>query len=75
MFEQHKREDVESLMDRDSEFRRLYHKHKELDEKVRDAGLGVLPMDDVTLNALKKQKLWAKDKLTLIWERRRSAAH
>jgi uncharacterized protein YdcH (DUF465 family) len=75
MFEQHDREDVESLMHRDSEFRQLYHKHKELDGKVRDADLGVLPMDDVTLHNPKKEKLRAKDKLTLMWERRRAAAH
>lgn len=75
MFEQHDREDVESLMSRDSEFRQLYHKHRELDSKVRDAELGVLPMDDVTLHNLKKEKLWAKDKLTVMWERRKSAAH
>ena len=75
MFEQHDREAVESLMHVDSEFRQLYHKHKEIDGKVRDAELGVLPMDVVTLHTLKKQKLWAKDKLTLIWERRRAAAH
>ena len=75
MFEQHDRDDVESLMHRDSEFRQLYHKHKELDSKVRDAELGVLPMDDVTLHNLKKEKLWAKDKLTVMWARHNAAAH
>ncbi len=68
MFEQHEIEDVESLMNRNTEFRQLVHKHKELDNKVRDAELGVLPMDEVTLHNLKKQKLWAKDKLTVMWE-------
>ncbi len=68
MFEQHEIEDVESLMSRNTEFRQLVHKHKELDNKVRDAELGVLPMDEVTLHNLKKQKLWAKDKLTVMWE-------
>lgn len=73
MFEQHEIEDVESLMSSNTEFRQLYHKHKELDSKVRDAELGVLPMDDVTLHNLKKEKLWAKDKLTHMWESRRSS--
>ena len=45
-------------------------KHRELDKQVRDAELGVLPIDDVTLGRLKKEKLWAKDKLTHIWEHR-----
>ena len=70
MFEQHEREDVESLMHSNTEFRQLYHLHRELDSKVRDAELGVLPMDDVTLHNLKKEKLWAKDKLTLMWKNR-----
>lgn len=73
MFEQHEIEDVESLMSSNTEFRQLYHKHKELDSKVRDAELGVLPMDDVTLHNLKKEKLWAKDKLTHMWESLRSS--
>jgi uncharacterized protein YdcH (DUF465 family) len=27
----------------------------------------VLPLDDMTLVRLKKEKLWAKDKLTHLW--------
>lgn len=77
MFEQAEREDLESLMHGNTEFRQLYHKHRELDDKVRDAELGVLPMDVVTLHTLKKEKLLAKDKLTYMWEHMRqpSAAH
>ena len=36
MFEQADREDLESLMHGNTEFRQLYHKHRELDGKVRD---------------------------------------
>lgn len=68
MFEQAERADLESLMQGNTEFRQLYHKHKELDDKVRDAELGVLPMDVVTLHNLKKEKLLAKDKLTHMLE-------
>ena len=68
MFEQAERADLESLMQGNTEFRQLYHKHKGLDDKVRDAELGVLPMDVVTLHNLKKEKLLAKDKLTHMWE-------
>lgn len=74
MFEQAAREDLESLMHGNSEFRQLFHKHKELDDKVRDAELGVLPMDEVTLHTLKKEKLLAKDKLTYMWQHLRPAA-
>lgn len=75
MFEQTEREDLESLMHTNTEFRQLYHKHKELDSKVRNAELGVLPMDAVTLHTLKREKLRAKDKLTHMWASRSDAAH
>lgn len=67
MFEQNEKE-VQALMQSNAEFRSLYHRHKELDSKVRDAELGVLPMDDVTLLIMKKEKLHAKDKLTSMWD-------
>ena len=66
MFEQNEKE-IEALMQSNSEFRVLYRRHKELDSKVRDAELGVLPMDDVTLLNMKKEKLHTKDKLTHMW--------
>jgi len=74
MFE-NQQKDVEELIKSDSEFRSLYQRHKELDSKVRDAELGVLPMDDTTLHNMKKEKLWAKDKLTHLWERYRTTEH
>ncbi|HET6905805.1 MAG TPA: YdcH family protein [Rhodanobacteraceae bacterium] len=74
MFES-QREDVEALMKADPEFRRLFLHHQELDSKVRDAELGVLPVDDTTLNGMKREKLYAKDRLTRMWDRRLSAAH
>ena len=74
MFE-NQQKDVEILIKSDVEFRSLYQRHKELDGKVRDAELGVLPMDDTTLHNMKKEKLWAKDKLTYMWERYRTSAH
>jgi uncharacterized protein YdcH (DUF465 family) len=46
-----------------------------LDSKVRDAELGVLPVDDTTLNGMKREKLYAKDRLTRMWDRRLSTAH
>jgi uncharacterized protein YdcH (DUF465 family) len=68
MFEGHQHE-VETMMQHDAEFRTLYMRHRELDKQVLDAELGVLPLDDVTLHKLKKEKLWTKDKLTHMWER------
>ena len=74
MFEQNEKE-VEALMQNNTEFRMLYQRHKELDSKVRDAELGVLPIDDITLHNMKKEKLRAKDILTSMWEHSRPAAH
>jgi uncharacterized protein YdcH (DUF465 family) len=71
MFENQQKE-VEVLIKSDSEFRSLYQRHQELDSKVRDAELGVLPLDDTTLHNMKKEKLRAKDRLTNMWERYRS---
>ena len=70
MFENQQKE-VEVLIKSDSEFRSLYQRHQELDSKVRDAELGVLPIDDVTLHNMKKEKLRAKDILTSMWEHSR----
>ena len=73
MFEQDEKE-IEALMQNNTEFRTLYQRHKELDSKVRDAELGVLPIDDVTLHNMKKEKLRTKDILTSIWEHSRPVA-
>ena len=51
----------------------LERRHQELDSKLRDADLGVLPMDDTTLHSLKKEKLRAKDRLVHMWEHRDGA--
>lgn len=75
MFENQQRDDVEALMKADAEFRRLYRHHQELDSKVRDAELGVLPIDDVTLGSMKKEKLHAKDRLLRMWDQRHEGVH
>ena len=74
MFEGQMKE-VETLMQCDQEFRSLYMRHRELDKQVLDAELGVLPLDNVTLVRLKKEKLWAKDKLTHMFDRHQRTAH
>lgn len=70
MFENQQKE-IESLMHDNEEFRTLYQRHQELDKKVLDAELGVLPLDDVTLANMKKEKLRAKDRLTRLFEHNR----
>jgi uncharacterized protein YdcH (DUF465 family) len=71
MFENQQRDDVEALMKSDAEFRRLYQHHQKLDSKVHDAEIGVLPIDDVTLCGMKKEKLQAKARLLQMWDGQR----
>ena len=57
---------MEQMLKDNEEFRRLYNKHQELDKRVSAAELGTAPMDDLALNKLKKEKLYARDRLTRI---------
>ena len=75
MFENQQRDDVEALMKADPEFRRLYQHHRELDSKLHDAGIGVLPLDDATLASMKKEKLMAKARLERMWTDRAPLVH
>ena len=70
MFE-YDQEIVERLLDDNQHFQALYKQHHELKEKVRDAELGVLPLDDVTLGTMKREKLLAKDKMAAMIEQYR----
>ena len=68
MFEGQPRAEIEAVFQANPEFRRLYHHHKELDKKVMDAELGVLPIDETTLAQMKREKLHAKDRLLRMYE-------
>ena len=74
MFENQPETAVEALLQSDEEFRELFRRHQELDKKVLDAELGTLPLDDVTLVKMKKEKLLAKDRLTRMLEQNRAHA-
>jgi uncharacterized protein YdcH (DUF465 family) len=74
MFENQPETAVEALLNSDEEFRELFRRHQELDKKVLDAELGTLPLDDVTLVKMKKEKLLAKDRLTRMLEQSRATA-
>ena len=62
MFE-HRQNLMDDLMKANEDFRRIYNRHQELDKRVAAAETGTAPMEDLALNKLKKEKLWAKDKL------------
>jgi len=67
MFE-HRQEKMDSMMKDCEDFRRIYNRHQELDKRVTEAELGTAPMDDLALNQLKKEKLWAKDRLVSLMD-------
>ena len=68
MFEGQPQAELDAMFQANPEFRQLYQRHKDLDKKVLDAELGVLPIDDVTLAQMKREKLAAKDRLTRIYD-------
>ncbi len=72
MFEGNQATEVDAFLNSSEQAKRLYRRHQELDHAVLDAELGVLPIDDMTLSAMKKEKLQAKDRLTYMWNHRRN---
>jgi uncharacterized protein YdcH (DUF465 family) len=62
MFE-HRQEQLEQLKKENQDFLRVFNRHQELDKRVIAAEVGTAPMEDLALNQLKKEKLWAKDQL------------
>lgn len=68
MFEAQPQAEIDALLKSDTEFRKLYQRHRELDKQVLDAELGVRAIDDTTLVKMKKEKLQAKDRLTRLYE-------
>ncbi len=62
---------VTSLLNDNAQFQQLFKQHNDLKEKVRNAELGVLPIDDLTLGTMKKEKLLAKDKMAAMIEQYR----
>ena len=67
MFEQDQ-EIVESLLDEDRNFRKLYNKHCQLKSKVKEANEGIVGISDFDLEVLKKEKLLIKDRMSVIIE-------
>ena len=68
MFEGQPQDELDAMMRSDSEFRQLLQRHRELDKQVLDAELGVLPLDDNILSRMKREKLYAKDRLIRMFE-------
>ena len=74
MFE-HDQQIVTSLLQEDDDFKRLYSKHVELKQRVNDVNSGVVPMDDMSLEKIKKEKLLLKDRMARMIESYRQQHH
>src|SRR5690606_28816327 len=70
MFEGQPQNEIDALIKANPEFKQLYQQHQKLNKKCMDAELGVLPIDDLTLGQMKREKLLAKQKLLRIYEDR-----
>ena len=70
MFDEQPQLEIDALIKANPEFKQLFQRHRDLDKKVMDAELGVLPIDDVTLHQMKREKLAAKDRLIQLYDKR-----
>lgn len=72
MFDEQSQPDIDALIKGNPVFKELYQRHQSLDKKVMDAELGVLPIDDVRLAQMKREKLAAKDRLVRLYDTQQS---
>ena len=64
---------VESLLDENNDFKRLYDKYDVLKQRVNEANAGTIPIDDFSLEKMKKEKLLLKDRMAHMIEDYRRA--
>ncbi len=72
MFE-HRQEKMEALLKSNTDFRRLYSHHQQLEKRVIAAENGTAPMEDLALNTLKREKLKTKDQLARMMDQAQAA--
>jgi uncharacterized protein YdcH (DUF465 family) len=59
---------VEQLLKENNDFKRLYNKHGQLKRRVEEVHRGREQLDDFSLENLKKEKLFIKDKMAALIE-------
>ena len=69
------RDDIHELKQENAHFARIFEKHNELDDKIAKAENGDIPMTDLEIETLKKEKLLLKDEAyKMIMDYRKSKA-
>jgi len=64
------REEVVRLCAEDGHFAKMFDRHSELDQQIKNMEEGRIPTDGVSIEHLKKEKLLLKDKLYAIVTRK-----
>ncbi|WP_028223862.1 YdcH family protein [Paraburkholderia ferrariae] len=54
---------ISQLKTEDDHFARLFHRHNQLDQEIKNMEAGIVPADDMAIEQLKKEKLQLKDSL------------
>jgi len=57
---------ITTLKGRDPHFSRLFHRHNELDQEIKNMETGQTPAGGLTIEQLKKEKLFVKDQIYVI---------
>jgi len=69
------RDEIHELKQENAHFARIFEKHNELDDKITKAENGDIPMTDLEIETLKKEKLLLKDEAyKMIMEYRKNKA-
>jgi len=66
---------VQTLLTENEGFKVLYRKHRELNDRVDEAGSGERYLDDEKLRELKKARLQTRDRLAAIIQQHRQTSH
>ncbi|WP_020207012.1 MULTISPECIES: YdcH family protein [Cupriavidus] len=60
------RELISVLKAQDTHFAKLFHRHNEMDQEIKNMEAGLVPADSTAIESLKKEKLKLKDELYVI---------
>jgi uncharacterized protein len=67
------RDQISQLKTRNDHFARLFHRHNELDQQIKNMEAGLVPSNGMAIEQLKKEKLHLKDSLYAILRKTENA--
>ncbi len=65
---------ISTLKTEDAHFARLFQRHNELDQQIKNMENGPLPADGRSIETLKKEKLLLKDKIYVVLKKAAATA-